>query len=190
MRRIKQAKPSAGLIVAVVALVAALGGGAVAGVAVTSLNKKDKKQVTKIAKKQAKKQSSKAVAGIPAGPKGDPGPEGATGDTGDKGDKGDKGDPGATSVLVRESGTKTVAADGSDSFIQGCQPGEVATGGGIRILQVDDGTEDVHIWNTAPDPSSNGGTPTGWRGGVKNADDDGSNTGDITYRVYAICASP
>ncbi|MGB6424022.1 MAG: hypothetical protein WBF18_01960 [Solirubrobacterales bacterium] len=46
MRRIKQAKPSAALIVAVIALVAALGGGAVAGVAVTSLNKKDKKQVT------------------------------------------------------------------------------------------------------------------------------------------------
>jgi hypothetical protein len=59
MRRIKQTKPSAALIVAVVALVAALGGGAVAGVAVTSLNKKDKKQVTKIAKKQGKKQAKK-----------------------------------------------------------------------------------------------------------------------------------
>ena len=61
MRRIKQAKPSAALIVAVVALVAALGGGAVAGVAVTSLNKKDKKQVTKIAKKQGKKQAKKQI---------------------------------------------------------------------------------------------------------------------------------
>ena len=59
MRRIKQAKPSAALFVAVIALVAALGGGAVAGVAVTSLNKKDKKQVTKIAKKQGKKQGKK-----------------------------------------------------------------------------------------------------------------------------------
>ncbi len=39
MQRIKQAKPSAALVVAVIALVAALGGGAVAGVAVTSLNK-------------------------------------------------------------------------------------------------------------------------------------------------------
>jgi hypothetical protein len=60
MRRIKQAKPSAALVVAVVALVVALGGGAVAGVAVTSLNKKDKKQVTKIAKKEAKTQGKKS----------------------------------------------------------------------------------------------------------------------------------
>jgi hypothetical protein len=59
MRRIKQAQPSAALIVAVIALVAALGGGAVAGVAVTSLNKQDKKQVKKISKKQGKKQGKK-----------------------------------------------------------------------------------------------------------------------------------
>ena len=57
MRRIRQTKPSAALIVAVVALVAALAGTAIAGVAVTSLSKKDKKQVTKIAKKQGKKQA-------------------------------------------------------------------------------------------------------------------------------------
>jgi hypothetical protein len=59
MRRIKGARPSAALIVAVIALVAALGGGAVAGVAVTSLNKKDKKQVRKISKKEANKRIDK-----------------------------------------------------------------------------------------------------------------------------------
>ena len=59
MRRIKWAKPSPALLVAVVALVAALGGGAVAGVAVTSLNKKETKKVRKIAKKQAKKLDKK-----------------------------------------------------------------------------------------------------------------------------------
>src|SRR5680860_1090998 len=61
MRRIKRAKPSPALLVAVVALVAALGGGAVASVAVTSLNKEDKKQVKKIAKKQGKKQAKKQI---------------------------------------------------------------------------------------------------------------------------------
>ena len=71
------------------------------------------------------------------GDPGDPGPKGGTGNTGPKGDQ---GDPGATSVLVRESLTKTVAADASDTFTQSCQAGEVATGGGIRILQVEDGT--------------------------------------------------
>ena len=61
MRRIKRAKPSPALLVAVVALVAALAGTAIGGVAVTSLSKKDKKQVTKIAKKQGKKQANKQI---------------------------------------------------------------------------------------------------------------------------------
>jgi hypothetical protein len=61
MRRIKQAKPSPAMLVAVVALVAALAGTAVAGVAVTSLSKKDKKQVTKIANKQGKQQANKQI---------------------------------------------------------------------------------------------------------------------------------
>jgi hypothetical protein len=95
MRRIKQAKPSAALIVAVVALVAALGGGAVAGVAVTSLNKKDKKQVTKIAKKQARKLDKK-IELLPGPP-------------GEKGDQGTQGEPGepATSLraFVKQDGT-------------------------------------------------------------------------------------
>ena len=73
MQRIKGAKPSAALIVAVIALVAALGGGAVAGVAVTSLNKKDKKQVKKIAKKLDKKIALEPGPSGPKGEKGDPG---------------------------------------------------------------------------------------------------------------------
>jgi hypothetical protein len=84
MRRIKRAKPSPALLVAVVALVAALGGGAVAGVAVTSLNKKEKNQVKKIARKQAKKQVKKIPAGA-AGPAGAVGPAGPKGGAGPKG---------------------------------------------------------------------------------------------------------
>ncbi len=55
MSRIKHARPSPAILVAVIALVAALGGSAVAEVATTSLSKKEKKQTKKIAKKQVNK---------------------------------------------------------------------------------------------------------------------------------------
>jgi hypothetical protein len=96
MRRIKGAKPSPALLVAVVALVAALAGTAIGGVAVTSLSKKDKKQVKKISKKQAKKLDKKIES--------TPGP---------KGDQGPKGDPGqdATNLFayVRDNGGASAA---------------------------------------------------------------------------------
>ena len=115
MRRIKRAKPSPALLVAVVALVAALGGGAVAGVAVTSLNKKETKKVRKIAKNQA----NKAVKGIPAGPKGDQGLAGPNGVTGGPGPKGEPGLPGPTEGVTGDSFsgqlTEQVALD-QDSF--------------------------------------------------------------------------
>jgi hypothetical protein len=88
--RIKGAKPSAALVVAVIALVAALGGGAVAGVAVTSLNKKDKKQVRKISKKEAKKLDEKIELL--------PGPQGLQGEQGEPGDPGPLGPTDGTSV--------------------------------------------------------------------------------------------
>jgi hypothetical protein len=114
MRRIKQTKPSAALVVAVIALVAALGGGAVAGVAVTSLDKKEKRQVKRISKKQAKKLDKKIEL--------TPGP------------KGDKGEPGATSVTTRLGpGSALVGADQDTSDTASCDPGEVATGGGYFL---------------------------------------------------------
>lgn len=61
MPRIKRAKPSPALLVAVVALVAALAGTAVGGVAVTSLNKGEKKAVKRIATKQGKKQAKRQI---------------------------------------------------------------------------------------------------------------------------------
>ena len=149
MRRIKQAKPSAALIVAVIALVAALGGGAVAGVAVTSLNKKDKKQVTKIAKKQAKKLDKKIEL--------TPGP------------KGDKGDPGATSVTTRLGpGSALVGADQDTSDTASCDPGEVATGGGYFLTG--DATH-ARVYNNLAD-----GT-TGWQVNVYNDSDATASVG-------------
>jgi hypothetical protein len=61
MSRIRRAKPSPALVVAIIALVAGLAGTAVGGVAVTSLNKKEKKQTKKISKKEAKKQIRKVA---------------------------------------------------------------------------------------------------------------------------------
>jgi CBS domain containing-hemolysin-like protein len=59
MSRIKHARPSPAILIAVIALVAALAGSAIADVATTSLDKNDTKKVKKLAKKQAKKQDKK-----------------------------------------------------------------------------------------------------------------------------------
>jgi hypothetical protein len=207
MRGIKQAKPSPAFIVAVVALVAALGGGAVAGVAANSLNKKQVKKVRKIAKKLDKKAIKSIPAGLQGdpglqGPKGDPGLQGDQGDPGLQGDQGDsgqqgdqgdsgqqgpQGDPGATNVVLRESTTQSVAPDGSGTFTKNCESGEVATGGGLRVLQAD--TEDVHVWRSSPAETSPGETTTGWFVGIKNLDVE-SNGNNINFKVSVVCASP
>jgi hypothetical protein len=77
--RIKRAKPSPAIVVAVVALVAALSGGAVAGVTISKLNKRERNQVRKISKKQARKQARKLDKRIELtpGPRGQVGPKGA-----------------------------------------------------------------------------------------------------------------
>ncbi|MGB6424115.1 MAG: hypothetical protein WBF18_02440 [Solirubrobacterales bacterium] len=164
MRRIKGAKPSPALLVAVVALVAALAGTAIGGVAVTSLNKKDKKQVTRIAKKQAKKLDGKIEL--------TPGPPGEKGDQGDPGVKGDQGDPGvngATNVTAR-----TVTCNGADQCLSNCQAGERATGGGYAGV----GGREVTI--ASPDPAL--GTATRYFVLLDAA--------DAAWQVTVICASP
>ncbi len=164
MRRIKGAKPSPALLVAVVALVAALAGTAIGGVAVTSLNKKDKKQVTRIAKKQAKKLDGKIEL--------TPGPPGEKGDQGDPGVKGDQGDPGvngATNVTAR-----TVTCNGADQCLSNCQAGERATGGGYLGV----GGREVTI--ASPDPAL--GTATRYFVLLDAA--------DAAWQVTVICASP
>ncbi len=173
MRRIKGAKPSPALLVAVVALVAALAGTAIGGVAVTSLNKKDKKQVTRIAKKQAKKLDGKIeLTPGPPGEKGDQGDPGVKGDQGDPGVKGDQGDPGvngATNVTAR-----TVTCNGADQCLSNCQAGERATGGGYAGV----GGREVTI--ASPDPAL--GTATRYFVLLDAA--------DAAWQVTVICASP
>ena len=136
MRRIKQAKPSAALIVAVIALVAALGGGAVAGVAVTSLNKKDKKQVTKIAKKLDKKIELKP------GPKGDTGPQGSKGDTGPQGPK---GDPGLSGFEFVENPQYLEVGQTQNGWSTPCPEGKKVLGGGVAYFN-----DDIHVTASTP----------------------------------------
>ena len=180
MRRIKGAKPSPALLVAVVALVAALAGTAIAGVAVTSLNKKDKKQVKKIAKQQAKKLDKKiALKPGPPGEKGDQGDPGLAGPKGDTGAKGDKGDPGATSVTTRLGpGSALVGADQQTSDTASCDPGEVATGGGYFLTG--DATH-ARVYNNLAD-----GT-TRWQVNVYN---DSDATASVGVRAQVNCAAP
>lgn len=73
MSRVKRAKPSPALIVAVVALVAALCGGAVAGVTISKLKPEEKNQVKRISKRQAKRLDKK-IELLP-GPQGEQGPD-------------------------------------------------------------------------------------------------------------------
>ena len=116
-----------------------------------------------------------------AGADGQPGATGATGPTGPA------GDPGATSVVLRESTTQSVIPDASGNFTENCEPGEVATGGGVRVLQAD--TEDVHVWRSSPAETSSGETTTGWFVGIKNLDVE-NNGNNINYVVSVVCASP
>jgi hypothetical protein len=173
MSRIKRAKPSPALLVAIVALVAALAGTAVGGVVVSKLSGKEKKQVTKIARKQASKLDKKIEL--------TPGP------------KGDAGANGATDVTRRVSDPTTVAADGSAQATVNCQPGERAVGGGgIAWTGI---TADFNMTSSTPIIGAAGdvvseGVPVAWQARYSNLDVDNSNSGNIEFRAYVVCAAP
>jgi hypothetical protein len=118
---------------------------------------------------------------LPAGPAGVAGPVGP---------KGEKGDPGATHVVIRTS-TETVNPRSSRTFTAFCSQGEVATGGGWRLVGgVPIGSPPVTVLGSVPQSSSAepsaGETPIGWKViGVANQD---ITPHDVT--VFAVCASP
>ncbi len=127
----------------------------------------------------------KALHGLqgPPGPKGPAGPTGLQGPTGATGLAGTNG---ATNVVVR---TAIVSVPTASGAIQGvpCNPGERATGGGVKLDIVSPLTETVN----ASYPIFNGGaaaagqTPNGWASSIMN------NTGStMAATFFAICASP
>jgi hypothetical protein len=167
MSRLRWAKPSPALLVAVTALFAALTGTAVGGVVVGKLNGKERNQVTKIAKKLDKK-----IELLP-GPKGDMGPPGP------------KGESGATNVTVRTSNQTIVGPGGVGSAQATCEPGEHAVGGGggfgqpFDDIDLDRTVQSIPHWGADPDP-------TGWNVRMKNGD--ASNARGLTATV--VCISP
>lgn len=116
-------------------------------------------------------------------------PRGETGPTGAAGPPGVTGASGATSAVMRQGPDVTI--DGSD-FAEAqvdCNPGEVATGGGlynetsVKFIHL---TSSYPIPNpTMPPPTGNGKVPTGWRVWAHN-----TITGPQVVNAYVICVKP
>ncbi|WP_218006755.1 collagen-like protein [Microtetraspora fusca] len=121
------------------------------------------------------KQGEQGPRGLP-GAKGDTGatgPKGDTGPAGPQGPKGEKGDPGTGGSVTPKIVTAPFDFSRSKYGVVSCSGGK-ATGGGYMIT---DGSNSAQIYESAPYPGTNGGTPTGWRISGKNAEG----------TVYVIC---
>ncbi len=81
----------------------------------------------------------------------------------------------------------TIAPDGYGSDLASCNEGERATGGG-HYWTVGDG-RDVQIASSLPAAGASG-VPYGWWVEAHNMDFNGNNTGNLTIRVYVVCAAP
>jgi hypothetical protein len=109
----------------------------------------------------------------PAGPQGPPGAPGVTGSAG------------ATNVVVRTNSSGIGAGVNSSTFGLDCQPGEVATGGGVGFASPASGDRVAQSMPTSNGLiSTDGQVPDGWLGAVFN----GGAMRNAT--VWAICASP
>jgi hypothetical protein len=116
---------------------------------------------------------------LPAGPKGDKGDNGDKGDKGQKGDKGDKGptgDPGLSGVVVVQSPSTPLAANGSALVRVTCPAGKRAIGGGGHQASSVGGV--AYITSTIPIESNK------WQAGFKNP----TGTAASVW-AYAVCAT-
>jgi hypothetical protein len=121
------------------------------------------------------------------------GAEGRVGPTGPRGEPGADGANGATNVVVRSADKKTTA--GGDGFARAeCKPGERATGGGetliagsvAKLWYTDPGGRPIfEAGEEGPPPKPEGRTPVGWWSGWAN-----ESGGEVTIRVYVVCAKP
>ncbi|WP_157530577.1 collagen-like protein [Microtetraspora niveoalba] len=120
----------------------------------------------------------KGDRGLPGekGEKGDRGLPGQKGDTGPAGPQGPKGDPGTGGSVTPKVVTQSFdfGHGSSRPVIVSCGNGKTATGGGFTMT---DGSSSAQIYESAPYPATNGGTPTGWKVSGKNA----------SGIAYAIC---
>jgi hypothetical protein len=113
-------------------------------------------------------------------PVGATGAQGAKGDPGPAGQQGPKGDPGATNVTVRTAAGPAANPGFFSGVTVSCDPGEVATGGGVDR----DAGLKGSVVQSSPTPTS--GRPTGWSVVMRN---DGAS-GTAATQAYVICASP
>lgn len=212
-RRRRIRPPSAGLVVAMVALFVALSGTGMAGKAfltggdiingsLTGADVKDKslsgtdfKGSIRGALGPRGRTGAQGPQGPqgpqgqqgPQGPQGPAGTQGPTGPQGATGPTGPRGAAGATKAVRRSSGWVTIQPDSYATASVTCNPGEVATGGG---LQVSNGQiSDMVTWDSRPYTGPDG-VPIGWIGQSRNLDADGNNSGTIQVRADVVCVSP
>ncbi|MDX6234313.1 MAG: hypothetical protein QOH68_3410 [Nocardioidaceae bacterium] len=91
-----------------------------------------------------------------------------------QGPPGERGASGATHVIVRS----TYLPTGSGSI--DCNPGEVATGGGVGV----DSPSDTYVARSEPMPVD--AVPTGWKANMNQRIGGSAGSGS----VYVVCASP
>jgi predicted ribonuclease toxin of YeeF-YezG toxin-antitoxin module len=170
------------LSIAVVAVVAAGGSWALAattsGAIHACANKKS--GALRLAGKCSKKHE-RAVSWNITGPQGLRGATGAKGTNGINGTNGTNGTNGATKVVVRQTFVSMPTANTFYSGTAQCNPGEVATGGGVNN-NLASNTARLVLDN--PNDGNATSPPTSWIGGFMNG-----ATAD-SFNVYVICASP
>ena len=110
---------------------------------------------------------------LPAGPKGD---KGDKGDKGQKGDKGPQGDPGLSGVVVVQSTSTPLAANGSALVRVTCPAGKRAIGGGGHQASAVGGV--AYITSTIPIDTNQ------WQAAFKNP----TGTAASVW-AYAVCAA-
>ena len=109
------------------------------------------------------------------------------GPSGPRGAQGIAGSPGATRVINRESAFVTIAPDDSETVGVNCNPGELATGGGVG--QSNGALLDMQAVTSVPIVGA-GGVPTGWTVRAANVDSSGDDMGTTAVAAYVVCASP
>lgn len=192
-------RPAGSTVIAVIALVFAISGGAVASTtnpgarAAKGGNRKkaapsdagaDAAQLNAFFNSHKGALTGPAGARGPAGPAGAAGVAGANGSAGATGPTGPTGPSGATHVTMRSASASTNAgADGSATA--SCNPGEVATGGGVTLNGGDSATTYYFTPGGIPHSSTGGTTPDGWYASWYN----GSSQSE-GFIVYVVCASP
>ena len=117
--------------------------------------------------------SSFRAGQLPAGPKGD---KGDKGDKGQKGDKGPQGDPGLSGVVVVQSPSTPLAANGSALVRVTCPAGKRAIGGGGHQASSVGGV--AYITSTIPIDTNQ------WQAAFKNP----TGTAASVW-AYAVCAA-